>query len=230
MDKNTIVEEFDKRITLSEENLRILKGFLEVIECLKESTLSDEENPFFKKAEKESLNSSFNIIISVCSLSIISKIELYIISKHFILSKYSWEKFYFLRVAILNIYETINTYQKYTKELKTISENKYHLPISLIELGVKLRKFKRSNNFEIQMKNIRNSTIAHISLDFNSYYDDVKSIDTKKTIRMIKDFISILDEIHNFSLHCLLKKPMEEKIDIDETYNILKLIFDKNIC
>lgn len=231
MDKNTIVEEFDKRITLCEENLRFLKGLLEVIESLnksEESILIFEENAFIKKIKEESLNGSFDKIISICSLSRISKIELYIISKHLILSKYSWEKFYFLRVAILNIYETINAYQKSTKELKSISENKHHLPISFVELGKKMREFKKKNNFETQMNNIRNSTIGHISLDFNKYYDDVKSIDKQRTIQMIKNFISILDEIHDFSLHCLLSKPMEKKIEIDETYDNLKLIFDKN--
>ncbi len=232
MDKKTIIEEFDKRISLNEENLRFLKGFIEIIAHLNENIENKpdvEENDFIKKFKEESLNGSFDKIISVCSLSTISKIDLYIISKHFLLSKYSWEKFYFLRVAFLNIYETINTYNKYNKELKKISENKNHLPISFEDLGKKLRQFKKENSFENQMNNVRNSTIGHISLDFNKYYDDIKSIDTDQTLRMIKDFISILDEIYDFSLHCLLSKPIEEKVDVEKTYNNLKQLFNENI-
>ena len=232
MDKKTIIEEFDKRISLNEGNLRFLKGFIEIITHLNEDEETKpnvEESTFIKKFKDESLNSNFGKIISVCSLSTISKIDLYIISKHLLLSKYNWEKFYFLRVAFLNIYETINTYNKYNKELKKISENKNHLPISFEDLGKRLRQFKKDNSFENQMNNVRNSTIGHISLDFNKYYDDVKSINKDQTIRMINDFISILDEIYDFSLHCLLSKPIDEKIDIEKTYNNLKQLFNENI-
>ena len=236
--KKKFIEGFDKRITLYEENLRFFKGIIELIKYMdgiEEKSLNVGEKDFIKKFKDESLNGSFDKIISVCSLSIISKIDLYIISKHLLLSKYSWEKFYFLRVAFLNIYETINTYNKYNKELKRISENKNHLRISFEKLGKKLREFKKNNSFDIQMNNIRNSTIGHIGLDFDKYFNDVKSIDINLTIEMIKNFISILDDIYDFSIECLLNKSISksEKIDmendIEETYKNLKRLFNENI-
>lgn len=233
MDKKNIIEEFDKRISFNQHDLKLLKGLLELIEYLNannESELSIEKKELLKKFNEESLDGRFDEIISICSLTRISKIELYIISKHFFLSKYSWEKLYFLRVAILNIYETINTYNKYSKKLKEISENKTHLPFTFAELGTKLRQFKKQYNFDTKMSNVRNTTIGHISMDYNKYYTDVKSIDSKENLEMIHKFISILDDIYDYSILCLLNKPMDNKIEINEVHLKIRLLIEENIC
>lgn len=186
--KMDIIEELNENIQSEEKHLRFLKGLLEVIDYINDDeneNLSVKEEDFMKRFRKESKLVNFDEIISICSLTVVSKIELYIVLKHYGLSKYDWEKSYFLRVGIMNIYETINTYNKYTKSLKAISEDKNHLTISFRELGRKLRSFKKENGFDSKMSNIRNSTIAHISSDFLKYYDDVKSIEKKQTIIMI---------------------------------------------
>jgi len=129
----------------------------------------------------------------------------------------------------LNIYETINSYHKYGKELKLLSFNKNFLPSTLEELSKKLKEFKKTNCFDTKLNIIRNHTIGHISKDFKKYYDCIKSIDEEEAFKMIKDFNIILNEIYDFSLHCLLDKPLEEKIDIQEEFNKLKSLFDENI-
>jgi|25_taG_2_1085351.scaffolds.fasta_scaffold06752_2 hypothetical protein len=228
-----IIKALNEDILNEEGNLRFLKGLLEVIEYLNEEAKNDLNNNESKLIEKyriESKSINFNDILSICSLTVVSKIELSIILKHYAVSKYDWEKSYFLRVGVMNIYETINTYHKYTKSLKTMTDDKNDLPISFRELGKKLRAFKKENGFDNKMNNIRNSTIAHISLDFKKYYDDVKSIDKKETIIMIRKFIRILNEIYELSINCLIDKPMDKDLNTNEVYENLKNIFEKNIC
>lgn len=89
--------------------------------------------------------------------------------------------------------------------------------------------FKKENEFGSKMGNIRNSTIAHISSDFLKYYDDVKSIDKKQTIIMIRRFIFLLNEIYDLFINCLLDKPMEGKVNADILFEKLQGIFENNI-
>lgn len=228
-----IIKALNEDIISEEKHLRFLKGLLEVIEYLDEErdvNLIHKESKLIEKYRIESKSINFNDILSICSLTVVSKIELLIILKHYALSKYEWEKSYFLRVGVMSIYETINTYNKYTKSLKTMADDKNHLPISFRELGIKLRLFKKENEFDSKMNNIRNSTIAHISLDYKKYYDDVKAIDKKQTIIMMLNFIKILNEIYNLSINCLIEKPMDKDLNTDGLYEKLKDIFENNIC
>lgn len=48
-----------------------------------------------KRFRGESKSVNFDEILSICSLTVVSKIELYIILKHYGLSKHDWKKSYF---------------------------------------------------------------------------------------------------------------------------------------
>lgn len=162
-------------------------------------------------------------------MTIVSKIEIYIILKHYFNSKHEWEKLHFLRTGVLIVCETIKTYNKHNKRLGELSTND-NLEIigKFKEVSKELKHFKKVNKFDSKLNNIRNTTIGHINEDFIKYYDDIKSINQKSYILMLMKFVTILDIINDLASICIEEEQVSDEISLEVSQKAFE-IFEKYI-
>jgi len=160
-----------------------------------------EKHPDFR--ENESFENLYTQL-EFNGLLIISVLDLSLISREFFISKKPWENIFYAKQAYLVIYETINCYNKHTKNLKYIlSKLAENLNNEFQNISKTIRKFKKDYNFLSEFSDIRNKVVGHIDDNFRIYCSTLKTIDIPKTQLMLKDFILILTSLQNFSSNLL---------------------------
>lgn len=164
----------------SEKMLEFLREMIDISETFKER---DNLSPDLIKFHNEYL-----IILNFTSLVVISTLDLHIIHKHLLVSKFESEKIFFIRSGSLTIFETLNTYKGYQKELLHI----FNTDKSIItEVGKSIRVFKK----KYDLIEIRNKTSAHIDKNYKDYYSITSKINVENSRVMIVEFLELLNKV-----------------------------------
>jgi hypothetical protein len=116
-------------------------------------------------------------------------------------SKSEWEKFYNIKIAYLVIYESINTYHQYKKEIyKTISKEKKDEYSRFFDmLSQELAEFKYEYDYDNVMAKIRNKSSAHYDKAFLTYYTSYELLNKKEAGKIIHSFLDFINPLHYFS-------------------------------
>ncbi len=128
----------------------------------------------------------------------ISLLDLLVISKNLLLSKYKWERLHQIRLGYLLIYAVIETYNIHAQQLKISSEKNLELKELFKLITIKLKAFKKQHGYPQLFIKIRNSTIGHIDPDYKTHYDIINKIDDMKSFDTILDFMLILFKLQEF--------------------------------
>ncbi|MFL5789784.1 MAG: hypothetical protein ACJ748_17110 [Flavisolibacter sp.] len=129
--------------------------------------------------------------LSICLM------DLLVTSKNLMQAKEVWEEIYYLRHSYLTIYEALNAYVAFTKWINEMMNTKYQpLKPKFIQVSESIRKFKKDFSYQETIADIRNETLAHISIDFRNYFHKISSFDRSKAVVALLEFIIILISIH----------------------------------
>lgn len=110
-----------------------------------------------------------------------------------------WERLYYIRNGYLSINESIKTYHKNQKEIAHIIDETYpQLKSEFKVLNLKLKTFKRDNDYQSKIIPVRNKAGGHYDKDFNEYYKSIKSIEGKDSVKTIEDFVNFLMNVFDF--------------------------------
>lgn len=174
----------------SEKMIESLRELIDINETFKER---DNLSPDLIK-----FNTEFSIILNFSSLVVISTLDLHIIYKHLLLSKFESGQKFFIRSGSLIIYETLNTYKKYQKELLDIF-NTNRFVITLV--GESIRDFKKKYN----LTEIRNKASAHIDKNYKDYYSVTSKINVEDSRIMILEFLTLLNKMTSIYNNFIIK-------------------------
>jgi hypothetical protein len=140
----------------------------------------------------------FKTQINLTGFLTLSLLDLLVISKNMMLTKYKWEQIHQIRLGYLLIYSVIETYNLHGKQLKVSSEKNSKLKELFELITTDLKTFKKQHAYPTTFEKIRNSTIGHIDPDFKIYYDTITKIDAIKSYNTILDFMLILYKLQEF--------------------------------
>lgn len=208
MSKN-IIQESDYSIAFFSSllsDLRYMKSF--------HYAISEE---FSTDKEKHELNDFYKLnditsLITICHLDLITN------SKNLYLAKSDWEKIFFIKNTFLVIYETINSFHKHGKFLKSKSKINEKISFNYDEAANELKKFKNRYKYDTHINKIRNNISGHINDNFEEYYDEIINFDAERTSIMTLDFFKIINKIQN-----LLTELMKTVIIDTSKINNIKL-------
>ncbi|MDA0177363.1 hypothetical protein OOZ35_07670 [Mesoflavibacter profundi] len=186
--------------------------------------ISDGIEEIAEKVDGNKRLTEFFRVLNFNSLVTITDLESTIILKNLTNSVFEIERKYHIKLANLTIYEFFNTYDKYRKEIKDISTRTEELTESFKKINLKIRDFRKENDFDKKINEVRNKTIGHIEKDYKLYYKIVSEIDIQKSLKMLGSFIMLVNDIMEFSSDCMTQTDGTDisGIDIDETYEKLK--------
>lgn len=183
------VNKIESQLNLYVESLEKLKYYVNEIE-LRESTL-------YKDLSIDNF-ADFKSQLNFAGFLTISLLDLLVISKNFLLSKYKWERLHQIRLGYLLIHAVIQTYNIHGQQLKISSEKNSELTDLFKLITIKLKAFKKQHGYPDIFIEIRNSTIGHIDPDYKTYYDIINKIDDMKSFEAILDFMVILFKLQEF--------------------------------
>lgn len=223
-----LIEEADKCIPLYTAHLEILRKIMhtqtEAIEFLVQIDAKTDIEDF---DEIERMN-KFNALLTI------SLLDLMVVCKNMCLVETDWERIHFIKQGYLVIYETINTYHKYSSELRKIISTKYcGFTKNFDIINKDLKQFKKIHDYENVIGVIRNKVAGHIDEDFVLYYDIIVKLDGEKVALIISHFIKILTELLSLSKELaahanavlqqrneLLKQSIQDKLEkINELFS-----------
>ncbi|MFD0701925.1 hypothetical protein [Myroides pelagicus] len=193
-----------------EGNLDFVKKSNEIQIGLKEISRKLDSNEILENDQKI-LEITF-LITRVC-------LELSYIKKNLIGSETKNEEKYFIKLAYLNIYEAVNSYNKKITIIKEFIPNEYY-DKQLKELNKILTKFKIEYEFEKKIKSVRNKIIAHFESDINEYFRVIEQLDRNNCIQMINTFSLFYIFILNYitDLYRITVKPLPKDFDFETFY------------
>jgi hypothetical protein len=222
MEKELSINDYcDRNIKRCSAHLEYLRELIDITDGMADIAVTLRENDIFTDQVK---------IINFNSLITISDLESTIILKNIIKTNSESEKKYFIKLTNLIIYETINSYNKYSKEIREITKYNDLLVSKLNITNKSIKEFKKVHDFDTTISKVRNKTIGHIDKDYKLYYSLVSNIKFTKSLKMLGDFINLLDEIMEFcaDLLQLTNNTDVGNIDVDESYEKLKNIIVKH--
>jgi hypothetical protein len=150
------------------------------------------------KVSDEDLN-NFENQINFGGYLYVSILDLLTINKNFILSKYVWEHLHQIRLAYLIIYALIETYNKYSSQLKKSSKKNDKLNTLFLEITKDLKIFKKQNGYPDNFIELRNLTMGHIDESSVNIYEKILGTDHMKAYQTVLDFFTVIFKIHNFT-------------------------------
>lgn len=187
------ISEIESNLTLYSESLDKIRYYFNELEKRK---------VFFHALDKDPNVDSFSDFrnqLNFLGFLTISILDLLVISKNILLSKYKWDRVQQIRAGYLIIHSVIETYNIHARHLKISSENNSKLSDLFNLITTQLKNFKRKHSYPYQFITIRNSTIGHITSDFKTYYDIIYKIDDAKCFEAILDFLLIIYKLQEFS-------------------------------
>lgn len=204
-----------------EGNLDFVKKSNEIQIGLKEISRQLDSNEILKNDQK--ILEIIFLITRVC-------LELSYIKKNLIGSETKNEEKYFMKLAYLNIYEAINSYNKKITIIKEFITNEYNNK-QLKELNKILTDFKIKYEFEKKMKFIRNKIIAHFESDINEYVRVIEELDRNNCIQMINTFSFLYIFILNYitDLYQITVKPLLKDSDFETFYKDIIIRWETEI-
>jgi len=140
----------------------------------------------------------FKTQINLSGFFTLSLLDLLVISKNMMLTKYKWEQIHQIRLGYLLIYSVIETYNIHGKQLKISSSKNVKLKELFELITTDLKTFKKKHDYPMTFEKIRNSTIGHINPDFKIYYNTLAKIDVTQSYTTILDFMLILYKLQEF--------------------------------
>ncbi|RKQ43007.1 hypothetical protein BXY85_3626 [Roseivirga pacifica] len=146
-------------------------------------------------------NSDFDELhdnINCAGTLLIGLLDAHVILKGIFNSKHDWEKIYYTRTSRLLIHEVVESYTKYSNQIRQKAKSMTVTKDSLIDCSKKLKNFKRKYDYQKQLKDFRNNTIGHISIDFKKVYDLIVNIDINDSALMLRDFIDWVNSVQVF--------------------------------
>lgn len=124
--------------------------------------------------------------------------DLMVILKGFINSKSRWEEIFYSKKGYLIIYESINTYNQNQKNIRDVISNNFpELEKVNLEVNQKLKTFKKTYSYHVEIAKIRNETAGHYNVDFNIYYPILEKLEKTKSIEAVENFILFLMSVIN---------------------------------
>lgn len=137
----------------------------------------------------------------------ISLLDNLVIIKNLDNSKLDWEVKFFLKKLILNIYETIKSYNSEKDCIQNtlcINESEKE---EFISINRKIKDFKIKYKFDTEINQIRNKIAGHInSEDFELYFQTLELLNARKNIAMGIEFTSIINIINPFLYKMFMKR------------------------
>ena len=165
--------------------------------------------------------STFKSQLNFTGFLTISILDLLVISKNILISKFQWERFHQLKLGYLTIYESIATYHRHNEisSLAKTDTKSFELHKSI---SADLKAFKIAFDYPNAFLDIRNTTIAHVDKDFKSYYDTISKIDGDKYSQAILSFLKIIFKMQELSKYLsdnLILQKDGEVFDLDKLVN-----------
>lgn len=211
---NQTIEGIEENFNLYTESLNKLRSFLNEFEQI---------DIFYK-----TININFNIDdistfknqINFTGFLTVSILDLLVVSKNIIVSKYQWERINQLKLGCMIIYEAIRTYHSH-KEISSLAKNDSKSNELYKSISSDLKAFKNEFDYPKTFNKIRNAIIAHVKADFKSYYDTVSKIDGDKYFNAIIAFLQILFKMQELSKYLSDTLTLQKA---DEAFNINRLL------
>lgn len=189
-----LIEEANKCIPLYTTHLETLRKIIDAQTKATEFFIQIDPKTDLEDFNEIELMNKFNALLTI------SLLDLMVVCKNMCLVETDWERIHFIKQGYLIIYETINTYHKYSSELRNTIATKYTGFITIFNtINKDLKQFKKIHDYENVIGVIRNKVAGHINEDFVLYYDVIAKLDGEKVALTISHFIKILTELLNLS-------------------------------
>ena len=104
-----------------------------------------------------------------------------------------WERKFYLKSGFVVIYESIKTFGKHQKKIKSLINSDFpELGSDYIAITKNLRHLKKEHQYENLISTFRNKAGAHYDEDFIIYFENLKNIDKPISLKTISDFSNFL--------------------------------------
>lgn len=138
-------------------------------------------------------------------IATLSELELSIILKSLHHSNDLIETKQIIKNAILLIYESIKTLDKFGKTLQEFSCNYPSLKSEFDYYTKGMKSFKKNIKIDSNYKNIRNFTAGHILSDYEEYAKVIDTIDPDEQIYNLYQFRLIINTLNKYLYNCFSK-------------------------
>jgi hypothetical protein len=190
VDKQKVIEIFEKRFLLQEKSLSII---LESLHRL-DNSAPEEIKMFWNIAGFINII-EYDIKIISCDLAVADR---------------DWKKRHYARQACLIIFESIDSlFELFGKDFKNSASQieREDFIYEVKSFSARLREFKKRNY--LQLKKVRNTSVAHRDKDSLAQFASIAQIDSQKMLNITLEFDGILADLQKF-----LHRFMQEKINL----------------
>jgi len=160
--------------------------------------VSDGTAEMFPKTAE--ITEKFNRFLNFSYIHATTVLDLATILKNLEKATYVSEERFFIKSASLIIFEMINTYNKFQKEFRSLSEEYPEMKKPLDTLNLKIKEFKKKYKIDSKISKIRNKTIAHLDKDAKNYHKIISDFNKHNTITMTLEFMNAIvgmNEVYN---------------------------------
>lgn len=126
----------------------------------------------------------------------IAKYNTAVILKHIIISGRGKDVIFFEKDLCLTIYETLLNLDKYTPYIKGESHNNNEL---LDDYSTFLQKMEVLRKYRNTLREIRNNSTGHVSMDYIKYYDSMLLLNDLPLLEIINKFNNLIDFLLEFN-------------------------------
>lgn len=133
-----------------------------------------------------------------------------------------WERKFYLKSGFLVIYESVITFGKHQKEIRTLIKTDFpELESQYLTITQNLRNLKKEHKYENMISTFRNKAGAHYDEDFVTYFENLKIIDRPDSIKTVSDFSNFLMKLIIFwsDLIDVFKVKTENEMNITQRKN-----------
>jgi len=185
------IKEIDEKITHYQSEIAMCADDLKVYNALLGKKISSKKK---HEVEQRKMTTEFFSFVTTSYIDLLSSY------KNFKRSKLDWEKFFNLKISYLIIYETINTYHQFKKELffSVNQEKKEEFQNFFRMLNDELTEFKEKYDYDRIMPKIRNKSTAHYDKNFLVYYNSYELLEPVNGKEIIRDFLYFINPLHYF--------------------------------
>jgi hypothetical protein len=184
-------KEIDKRIAHYQSEVAMCTDDLKMYNNLLSKKISSGKK---LKLEQRKMTTEFFSFVTTAYIDLLSSY------KNFKRSKSDWEKFFNLKISYLIIYETINTYHQFRRELflSVNQKKKEEFQNFFRMLNDELAEFKEKYGYDQVMPKIRNKSTAHYDKNFLDYYSSYVFLHSVNGKEVIRDFLYFINPLHYF--------------------------------
>lgn len=184
MDKENIIKALDQTIDRCFDSLKEARIKIQIFENINKER--ERISSIESSKEYENVKKGLYLILTC----FIAKYNTAVILKHILIAGSGKDIIFFEKDLCLTVYETLLNLDKYTPYIKTESQNNNELLEDYSTFLQKMEKLKKHRN---TLKEIRNNSTGHVSMDYIKYYDSMLLLNDLPLIRIMSKFNDLID-------------------------------------